>query len=165
MIVGVGLAVLWAARRGAADSALPAAAPPRRRVTRADELLASLINAQNAEMRSVELGRWFVASLRRVAASFPGAMNCDSFVDAVPYDAIASRVPRINDIARRETARLLRELLSHAAADCGPGGVVNPRDVDAKLAEFGEAAFDDLSGLLWGVNGYTARSRVPLPRA
>lgn len=163
-MAAVGLAVFYFARRGDVDAPLPVAAPPRRRVTRADHLLSSLINAQNADMRSIELGRWFVASLRRVAASFPGSMNCDAFVDAVPYDAIAARVPRINDVARRETARLLRELLAHAAADCGVGGVVDPRAVDAALAGFGEAAFDDVDGLLWGVNGYTARSRAPLPR-
>ncbi len=136
---------------------------PGRPPTRMDRLLADLINAQNAEMRSIELGQWALQRLRMHIAP-PGSktVECSTLVERLPYDAIAAEIPGINAVARNETARILREIAKVLAAQCRDDTVpVNEFLSVINLHE--RAAFHPTEGLLWGMNGYAATSPRSLP--
>lgn len=139
-----------------------AALPPQRPATRSDRLLADLINAQDADMRSIELGVWAVNKLRAHVMSL-NVVDCGTVAEGVPYDSIAGEIPNINPVAKAETARLLKELVLHASAQC-KGLQVTPATFAATLDMYKRSAFHPTVGLLWGMNGYAARSPRRLPR-
>lgn len=138
---------------------------PVRSLTKTDSLLARLLNAIDADMRSIELGRWFVAALR---AQLPrgGVIDCNNVLNVFDYDSIAARVPRINAVTRRETAATLRALVEETAlkvCDVPTARDTTPSALAGVLTAVEESAFG-ASGVLLGMPGYSPRSRLPLPR-
>lgn len=134
---------------------------PRRSPTHSDKLLAALVNAVDADMRSLELGRWYVRRLQTAVAALP-YVDCATVAEAIDYAAIARDVPGANDVTRREVARLLRQLVEDATYKC-PDRILDAAQFANVLAGYGVLAFDRRDGLLWGMPGYTARSRLRLP--
>lgn len=119
-----------------------AALPPPRKPTPAEKIMARMINAMDHDLRSLELGEWFLDQV--VAGGGCGAQ----------VDAIVQRVPVINDITRAELRRHLSELLDALCID-GRGGLAT--QVAALRAEL------QPGGLLGGMNGYSIKSSVLLP--
>jgi hypothetical protein len=143
---------LWAGRRAAA-------APPARKPAASDQTLADAINAVNADMRSLELGRWYVAQLRKRAT---GACAAPAAADKACAQ-IADLVPGANEVTRREVRGHLGDLLDLACADAAASG----ESVDTVLARYGQSAFGlpgGAPGLLAGMPGYAQRSPRALPK-
>lgn len=141
------------------------ARPPSLPLTRSDSVLARLINAIDADMRSIELGKWFLAAMR---AQVPvgTTLGCDDIVDMFAYERIAAAVPGINDVTKRETVKTLRALasmLSVEACDMAYKSTVTSDDLLAVLDKYEKSAFDDRQGVLLGMPGYSTASRLALP--
>lgn len=150
------LLVVWALRRTAPAPINEAAVAPSRPPTAEDKALARLINAIDADMRSIELGRWFV---RALVARVEVAPSCS---DAMTVDvgAIARAVPGANEIAQAEVRKHLRDVLALAAASCDP---TRPgASVADALRRMDVSAFG-ARGTLRGMPGYATTSKVPLP--
>lgn len=147
---------------GASKPLHNAALPPRRVPSEGEKLLAALINVVDADMRSLELGRWYVRRLQAAARRLP-FVDCATVVDAIDYGAIARDVPRANDVTRREIEWLLRQLVREAAAECSVERVVETDRFVGLLDAYAVLAFDRDHGLLWGMPGYSRYSRLPLP--
>ena len=87
------------------SAASAAKTPP----TPAATLIGDLINNANYEMRSLELGRWF---LNRLRAELRAGRSCGD----VDHEAIVARLPGTNAVTRAEQAKHLRALLALACA-------------------------------------------------
>lgn len=142
LAVAAGFAVLASRSFVRNDDTRPAheqALAPRRRLTVPETVLARAINAVDYDMRSLELGEWIVSRVRS------GGCGTDAW-------AIASALPRLNDVARAEVQRHVAYLLR---VSCALGLQRTMDDLDREL--------DPASGVLAGMPGYSARSRVALP--
>jgi hypothetical protein len=143
------------------------AVPPVANVVRSDKIVASLINNLNADMRSLEIGRWFFKRLRAqtLAQAGTAAINCGN--DYFNLAAIADAVPGANDVTKAATAKALRVLVDEAKRPhCGGGAAMKdiPRDTFIKtLNEFEALALAPGRGVLLGMPGYSEKSRLPLP--
>ena len=133
------------------------AQPPARRPTKSDMALARLINTIDADMRSIELGRWFVYSL---ATRLYSVRVCS---DALRYDfaGIARRVPGANAVTQREIQKHLEAIMRLAMASCPNDG--NPRPSLGRALERMELSAFGINGTLRGMPGYANKSRLPLP--
>ena len=118
----------------------------------ADDVLARLLNSTDADVRSLELARWFVAKLR---AQLPtGPTPCGKVADVFDYGAIADAVPGINHVSKRETVRNLRALVAQAGRQACDGAFATRA-----------ALVGALERSLRGLRGpYPEKSRTPLPR-
>ena len=147
------------------DSKRTVAAPPGRALTNADKIIARLINAADHDMRSVELGRWFVRQVRSASAAIaPG----DCTPEAFPLAAIADRVPGANAVTKAELANHLADLVREACAVAGARGDIAATLLDFEIGALGPADGqtakpDQAAGLLLGMPGYALTSPVPLP--
>lgn len=140
-LVGLVLLVLWLRL----DSPRPQALPPPRPPTPAEKLVARLINAMDHDMRSLELGRWFLDQVRRQARERGGC-------EVVDVPGIVARVPGANEVTRAELRKHLTELV---ALLCSGG------QFDAQLDALARALLPD--GLLGGMPGYRLTSARALP--
>jgi hypothetical protein len=168
----VGL-VLWLKARGkarskAADQStvqdegrLPAAEPPSRPPTRGDKLLASLINAMDADARSIELGRWFLSTLRRYVLTMQ-QVDCATLAEAVPYERIVGAVPGINPVAKATAVGILRALVQDMAATCR-NRILDPAEFVRVIDMYEASAFAKGMGVLWGMPGYAISALRPPP--
>lgn len=120
--------------------------PPPRKPTAADLAIAGMINAADHDMRSLELGHWF---LDRVRQQYDQGRGCD-----IDYDAIVQSLPGTNDVTRAEQASRLRRLM---------GIVCDDDDPMAKLDFYRKAALDPVNGTVVALHKYPVRSPVPLP--
>lgn len=118
----------------------------------ATQSMTSLINVHDHDMRSLELGRWYVAKLR-VQVKDRGNTCATDF----DFEPIAKKVPRINDVTRKEVVRLLRELVAELCS-------TSPSDLVAELDAFERRVLDPSTGSLVGTPGYALKSSVPLPK-
>lgn len=135
-----------------------AAKPPGRPLTESDKILSRLINHVNADMRSLELGRWYLERLRRAYSvrTVDGVVQCE--FEEIAW-TIARDIPRANDVTREAVTRDLIELQRLAIPKCG----AKLRDVLDTLDMFDDLAFGPKTGVLRGMPGYTERSSVALP--
>lgn len=125
----------------------------RKVLAQADSVIADLLNASNAEVRSLELGFWFLDRLRAEVRS-PGKSSACSPGNAVDYAAIASRVPGTNEVARAEHVKHLKALMVLA---CRLG------DPAASLDAFRAHALLAGGTLTAAPYAYVSTSRAPLP--
>lgn len=116
-----------------------------RKPSAAAVIMGDLLNAANYELRSLELGRWFLDQLR---AQLREGTSCGD----VDHEAIVARLPNTNDVTRAEQAKHLRALLALACA--------GPKSPMAMLDGFGALL---ATGPKVGVYAYAPRSSVPLP--
>lgn len=143
------------------------AAPPSSAPSRSDRIVASLINNLNADMRSLEIGRWFFARLRAQALAQWGNAGIKCSDDYFKLEAIAAAVPGANEVTAAATVKALRALVDEAKrAQCGGGAAMGevPREAFLKtLDQFQASALAPGRGVLLGMNGYSEKSRLPLP--
>lgn len=130
------------------DTRKAVADPPFRPLTSAEKTMAALINAHDHDMRSLELGRWYVRQLRALVKGTSCPTNAN-------FGAIAGKVPNANAVTKKEVERLLREL----QADVCRGA----KDVGAALDEFERMALHPSTGVLAGMPGYAHTSPATLP--
>lgn len=136
--------VAWLAWRGWLRTPLRAAAlPPPRKPTPSEKVTARLINAMDHNMRSLELGEWFLDQVVR-----GGGCSAD-------VRGIVERVPLANDVTRGELRTHLADLVVALCADGSGAGF------QGQVAALRAALQPD--GLLSGMNGYSIKSPVPLP--
>lgn len=131
--------------------ALPAARPPNRTPTEGDKILARLINAVDHDMRSIELGNWFLAEINRLR------VPCDAGVRSAELLAIARRVPGANSVTQSELYGHLTDLVNELCR----GGAA--RSAFASRVSSLRATALSAGGLLLGMPGYSAKSNRPLP--
>ena len=135
------------------------ARPPMRKLTQGEKDLARVINAIDADMRSIELGRWFLRRLRDRAQDAEDGASCAQIASDVEYRDIAADVPGINAVTERETVANLRRLMRSLAATCKSG---ERDELVARIDELRESALGS-TGILRGMPGYSEWSRVDLP--
>lgn len=122
------------------------APPPKTPPPPAAMILGDLINNANYELRSLQLGRWFVDQLR---AELREGRSCDE----VDHDAIVARLPGANAVTRSEQTKHLRALLAMACE-----GQQSPL---AMLDSYEAMLAPDAA--LAVMYAYAARSSAPLP--
>lgn len=136
--------------------------PPSRTPTKPDKLLAALVNNLNADMRSVEIGTWF---LKRLAAQ---AMTKDVIKctdqNTFDYFAIANAIPGANDVTKQMTVKGLRALVDTVLQKYCDGDTttIAPDQFINEMESYARSAFGP-DGVLLGMNGYSMKSRLPLP--
>jgi hypothetical protein len=149
-----------------------AALPPVRDPSLGDMALAGVINAIDADMRSIELGQWIMQRLDR---AIEGA-DIDQCGDArdLALQWIADEVPGANEVTRREIVKHLRIIVNLAVVRCTadgswardrttPGGrAAAKQSLRRALSAMRASAFGK-DGVLLGMPGYSERSRLPLP--
>lgn len=121
------------------------ALPPFRPPTKNDKLVAELINAHNYDMRSLELGRWYLRQLKAL-----GSDKCS----APPVKSIVDKVPGLNEVTKVEVYRVLRELWS---------GVCETGNPSRALDDLERVSLHPTKGLLSGMPGYSVNSSIALP--
>ena len=135
--------------------------PPTTPLTDGDKALAALLNVVDADMRSIDLGRWFVKGLRWVLSNSDIKTCKDvAMVSEDQLAVIADKVPGANEVTRREIRRRLRRVLDIPL--CAPGYPLV--SMLTQLDRMSDRAFRIPSGTLRGMPGYSIKSRLPLPR-
>lgn len=122
---------------------------PGRPLGESDKILARMINNVNADMRSIELGIWFI---RKLKESVKPQVSCTD--PGIDFGGIVAQIPETNEITRSELMTDLRDLFRLA---CANGDIVRALD------QMSFDAFDPESGVLLGMPGYSLKSRLPLP--
>lgn len=141
-------------QKGRRDTPRPVALPPPRKPDVSEKILARLINAVNYDMRSLQLGSWFLMQLRRQATS----SSADACVRGLDFEGIAAKVPGANPVTRAEVATHLRDLVYTLCAT---------KDTSSLVQAIDDLEYDALNprtGLLIGMPGYRRTSPVPLPQ-
>lgn len=132
---------------------------PYRIPSESDSALAALINVLDADMRSIEIGSWFISRLRAQLLAKTNPIQCDTFID---LGNIATAVPGANDVTKAEIIIKLRRLV--AALFKGCSGTTTKELLVNTLDAFEDSAFKPGSGLLLRMPGYSLKSSKPLPK-
>lgn len=120
-----------------------------KQLSASDKIIARMINAVNHDMRSLDLGWWFVNKLALAGGS------CAQGVDV----GFVDQLPGANQVTRAELRGHATEL---AAEACALSDRERTTFADA-LKKIGTAALDPDTGVLATMPGYTVKSAVPLP--
>lgn len=132
---------------------------PTRIPSESDSALAALINVLDADMRSIEIGSWFVSRLRAQLLVKTNPVACDTFID---LRDIADAVPGANDLTKAEIVVKLRRLVAALFKECG--GTTSKELLVRTLDAFEDSAFKPGSGVLLTMPGYSLKSSKPLPK-
>ena len=149
------------------DHGLHAPLPPSRTPGRSDKIVAVLINNLNADMRSLEIGRWFFKRLRAQVMTKNSVKCGGGNYSDFNLEAIAAAVPGANDVTMGVTVKALRALVdevrvSHCSGAAGAKTVSRDAFMQT-LDDFEASALAPGRGVLLGMNGYALKSRLPLP--
>ena len=155
--VALGLLVWWLVARRRRRQRNATAAPPFRKLTTSDRIIASLVNAVNYDVRSLELARWFVNQL--IVEANKSKFACDKNSSTIDFAAIAAKVPQANEITQSEVQNHLRELVEEACKQSATHG-----DFVSTLNAFGDSAYHPVRGVLTGMHGYSVDSSYTLPQ-
>lgn len=153
------VALLWwiKSSRDAAIAPRPAVSPYRPPKI-SDALLSSLINNLDSDMRSVEIGSWFVGRLRAQILAQPDPVKCDATFDLA---SIANAIPGANPVTKAETIVRLQRLVTELFKGCE--GQMSRAALVRTLNAFEDDAFKPGSGLLLSMP-YSLKSSKPLPK-
>lgn len=132
---------------------------PTRFPSESDSALAALINVLDADMRSIEIGSWFISRLRAQLLAKTNPVACDTFLN---LSDIAAAVPGANDLTRSEIIVKLRRVV--AALFKGCSGSTTKELLVGTLDAFEDSAFKPGSGVLLTMPGYSLKSSKPLPK-
>lgn len=154
---GIGVGIWLLARRRAQTRPNITAAPPFRKPTDGDKIIARMINAANYDLRSLELGDWLVSQLSRAIVA--AGATCQSR-DKIDYYALVNKIPGVNDVTKMELQNHMRDLVGVA---CSRVAATTPQQLVAELRRMADAAVNPDKGLLVGMPGYSVKSAVVLP--
>jgi hypothetical protein len=132
---------------------------PSRVPSKADSALAALVNSLDADMRSIEIGSWFVSRLRAQIMAKVDPVRCDAFLD---LGGIADAVPGANALTKSEIVARLQRLVDVLFASCK--GSTTKSELVRALDSFEDSAFHPRTGILLAMPGYSAKSPRPLPK-
>lgn len=123
-----------------------------------DGLLAALINNLDSDMRSIEIGSWFVARLRAQVLAKSDPVKCDASFDLA---SIASAIPGANPVTKAGAIVRLQRLVTELFKGCE--GQTTKAALVRTLNKFEDDAFKPGSGLLLSMP-YSLKSPKPLPK-
>lgn len=155
------VAVLWwikSSRDRAAAIAPRPALVPYRTPKVSDGLLSALINNLDSDMRSIEIGSWFVGRLRAQILAKADPVTCDASFDLA---SIAGAIPGANPVTKAETIVRLQRLVTELFKGCE--GRTTKAALVRTLDAFEDDAFKPGSGLLLSMP-YSLKSSKPLPK-
>jgi hypothetical protein len=155
------VAMLWwmkSSRDRAAAIAPRPALLPYRPPKNSDGLLAALINNLDSDMRSIEIGSWFVGRLRAQILAKTDPVKCDTLFDLA---SIANGIPGANPVTKVETIVRLQRLVTELFKGCD--GQTTKAALVRTLDMFEDDAFKPGSGLLLSMP-YSLKSSKPLPK-
>ena len=156
------VAMLWWIK-SSRDRAAAAIAPrpalvPYRTPKISDGLLSSLINNLDSDMRSIEIGSWFVGRLRAQILAKTDPVKCDTLFDLA---SIANDIPGANPVTKVETIVRLQRLVTELFKGCDDQ--TTKAALVRTLDMFEDDAFKPGSGLLLSMP-YSLKSSKPLPK-
>ncbi len=132
---------------------------PYRKPTYSDDLLAKVINSLDTDMRSIEIGSWFLSRLRAQILAKPDPIRCDTFIDLAD---IANAVPGANVVTKSEIIKRLQRVVDFMFKGCG--GSMTKAELVRVLDAYEDSAFHPRTGLLLSMPGYSLKSSKPLPK-
>lgn len=147
-------ALWWTSRSAIVRPGMLPYRPPKN----SDGLLAALINNLDADMRSIEIGSWFVGRLRAQILAKTDPVNCDASFD---LPSIADAIPGANPLTKAGTIVRLQKLVAELFKGCE--GQTTKAALVRTLNAFEDDAFKPGSGLLLSMP-YSLKSPVPLPK-
>ena len=154
--------MLWwiksSGERAAAAIAPRPALVPYRPPKVSDGLLSSLINNLDSDMRSIEIGSWFVGRLRAQILAKTDPVTCDASFDLA---SIADAIPGANPITKAGAIVRLQKLVTELFKGCQ--GQTTKAALVRTLDAFEDDAFKPGSGLLLSMP-YSLKSSRPLPK-
>jgi hypothetical protein len=118
-----------------------------------------MINNLDADMRSIEIGSWFISRLRALIMTKNNPVNCDVFLDLA---GIASVIPGANDTTKAATVGRLQRLVTELFKGCN--GTTTKESLVQTLNAFEDSAFKPGTGVLLTMPGYSLKSSKPLPK-
>lgn len=135
------------------------AAPPPRKPSASDQILARAINAVNHDMRSLELGGWLASRLGAALSKVPGGDPCapGARVDFGFLNALPGASALTKSELRGHLQALLKDACRRAALAGGGATALTA------LRDSVRDALDPATGTLVGMPGYSVLSRVKLP--
>lgn len=128
-------------------------------MSESDMIIARMINAANYDLRSLELGQWFVRRLKAGVAATD--FQCDPSERDIDYEAVVDALPGMNDVTKREVQDHMRTLVMEACKR----GPTTAAGVAKTLNAFEQAAVGPADGVLRTMAAYKEMSQVPLPPA
>lgn len=132
---------------------------PYRKPSDSDDLIAKVINSLDADMRTIEIGSWFLSRLRAQFLAKTDPVRCDAFVDL--WD-IANAVPGANVVTKSELVKRLQQVVNLMFEGCK--GSISKAELVRVLDAYEDSAFHPRTGLLLSMTGYSLKSPKPLPK-
>jgi hypothetical protein len=153
VVLALAGALWWTSRPAIVRPGVPYR-PPKN----SDGLLAALINNLDADMRSIEIGSWFVGRLRAQILAKTDPVKCDASFD---LPSIADAIPGANPITKAGAIVRLQRLVTELFKGCE--GQTTKAALVRTLDAFEDDAFKPGSGLLLSMP-YSLKSPKPLPK-